>query len=60
MLGVSPEAIRARLDAQTQELEKLRAEMAELTRKSGTSVAASLPSVHEWIRVLLSLILEII
>lgn len=35
VLGVSPEAIRARLDAQTQELERLRAEVVELRRKTG-------------------------
>ena len=35
VLSVSPEVIRQRLDAQTQELEELRAEMAELRRKTG-------------------------
>lgn len=35
VLGVSPEAIRARLDAQATELEQLRAEVAGLKCKSG-------------------------
>lgn len=37
---MSPEAVRKRLDAQTQELEPLRAEVADLKRKSGAMMKA--------------------